>query len=286
MMENKTVKNKRSTTPGRVIVFILLLIGAATMILPFLWMLITSLKEANLVYTVPPQWIPDPVKWENYVRIWTASNLLTGIKNSVIVTSIVLLVNTFTSTMAAFSFSKLKFRGRTALFIMLLTTMMVPFAVILVPLFIIYTKFGWIDTLLPLIVPASLCNINIIFFMRQYMTGLPKDLLDAAKIDGCGYFSAYWRIFLPLSKPAIVANVIMLFMTTWNDYFSPLIFTHSESKQTVQVAIAMLNSHYIQQTDVPLMMTASVIAILPVLILFIACQKYFTESFAISGIKG
>lgn len=118
------------------------------------------------------------------------------------------------------------------------------------------------------------------------MTGLPKDLLDAAKIDGCGYFSAYWRIFLPLSKPAIVANVIMLFMTTWNDYFSPLIFTHSESKQTVQVAIAMLNSHYIQQTDVPLMMTASVIAILPVLILFIACQKYFTESFAISGIKG
>jgi multiple sugar transport system permease protein len=163
---------------------------------------------------------------------------------------------------------------------------MVPFAVLLVPLFIIYTKVGWIDTLLPMIVPVSMCNITIIFFLRQYMYGLPRDLLDAAMIDGCGYFGAYWRIFLPLSKPAIVANVILLFMTTWNDYFGPLVFTHSESKQTIQVAIAMLNSHYIQQTDVPLMMTASLVAILPVLILFIFAQKYFTESLAMTGIKG
>lgn len=276
---------KEKTSPGRIIAFFIILIGAATMILPFLWMLVTSLKKPNLVYTIPPQWIPDPVNWENYVKIWTASNLLTGIKNSAIISALVLVFNTLTSTMAAFSFSKLRFRGRTPAFIMLLTTMMVPFVVILVPLFIVYTKIGWIDTLLPMIVPASLCNINIIFFMRQYMMGLPKDLLDAAKIDGCGYFRAYWRIFLPLSKPAIVANVIMLFMATWNDYFGPLIFTHSESKQTIQVAIAMLNSHYIQQTDVPLMMSASLIAILPVFVLFIVCQKYFVESFAISGMK-
>jgi multiple sugar transport system permease protein len=188
--------------------------------------------------------------------------------------------------MAAFAFSKLNFRFKNPIFVMLLTTMMVPMVVLLIPLFIIYTKIGWIDSLLPMIVPASLCNINIIFFLRQYMTGLPRDLLDAAKIDGCGYFGAYWRIYLPLSKPAIVANVIMLFMATWNDYFGPLVFTHSESRQTVQVAIAMLNSHYIQQTDVPLMMTASLIAILPVLILFIVCQKYFVESFAMTGIKG
>jgi multiple sugar transport system permease protein len=277
---------KRKTNPVRVIVFIILLIGAATMVLPFLWMISTSLKEANLVYTIPPQWIPNPVNWQNYVKIWTSSNLLTGIKNSCIISASVLVFCTLTSSMAAFAFSKLNFRFKNPIFVMLLTTMMVPMVVLLIPLFIIYTKIGWIDSLLPMIVPASLCNINIIFFLRQYMTGLPRDLLDAAKIDGCGYFGAYWRIYLPLSKPAIVANVIMLFMATWNDYFGPLVFTHSESRQTVQVAIAMLNSHYIQQTDVPLMMTASLIAILPVLILFIVCQKYFVESFAMTGIKG
>jgi len=277
---------KKKTSPGRVVVFIILLIGAGTMLLPFVWMLSTSLKEANLVYTIPPQWIPDPVNWQNYIEIWTASNLLTGIKNSVIISVSVLVFCTLTSSMAAFSFSKLRFPFKNAIFVMLLTTIMVPLVVLLVPLFIIYTKVGWIDTLLPMIVPVSMCNIITIFFLRQYMTGLPRDLLDAAKIDGCGHFGAYWRIFLPLSKPAIVANVILLFMITWNDYFGPLVFTHSESKQTVQVAIAMLNSHYIQQTDVPLMMTASLVAILPVLILFIFAQKYFTESLAMTGIKG
>lgn len=277
---------KKKTSPGRVVVFIILLIGAGTMLLPFVWMLSTSLKEANLVYTIPPQWIPDPVNWQNYIEIWTASNLLTGIKNSVIISVSVLVFCTLTSSMAAFSFSKLRFPFKNAIFVMLLTTIMVPLVVLLVPLFIIYTKVGWIDTLLPMIVPVSMCNIITIFFLRQYMTGLPRDLLDAAKIDGCGHFGAYWRIFLPLSKPAIVANVILLFMITWNDYFGPLVFTHSESKQTVQVAIAMLNSHYIQQTDVPLMMTASLVAILPVLILFILAQKYFTESLAMTGIKG
>ena len=277
---------KKKISLKRFIAFVILLIGAGTMVLPFIWMLITSLKEANLVYTIPPQWIPNPIDLKNYVDIWTASNLLIGIRNSCIISASVLVLSTFTSSMAAFAFSKLNFPFKDAIFLLLLTTMMVPFVVLLVPLFGIYTKIGWIDTLLPMIIPASLCNINIIFFLRQYMTGLPKDLMDAAKIDGCGYFGTYWRIFLPLSKPAIVANVIMLFMVTWNDYFGPLVFTHSESKQTIQVAIAMLNSHYIQQTDIPLMMAASLIAILPVLIMFIAAQKYFIESFAMTGIKG
>lgn len=280
------MKRKRKTSVGRVIVFIIILLGACTMILPFVWMISTSLKQANLVYTIPPQWIPDPVDWHNYIEVWTASNLLVGIKNSCIISGTVLVFSTFTSTMAAFAFAKLQFPGKNVFFILLLSTMMIPIVVLLVPLFVIYSKIGWIDTLLPMIIPASLCNVNNIFFLRQYMLGLPTDLLDAAKIDGCNYFKAYWKIFLPLSKPAVIANIIMLFMATWNDYFAPLIFTHSNSMQTVQVAIAMLNSHYAQQTDVPVIMAASLIAILPVLVLFITCQKYFTESFALTGIKG
>ena len=239
-----------------------------------------------MVYTIPPQWIPDPVDWKNYVDVWSAANLVTGIKNSAIISITVLTVSTITSSMAAFAFAKLDFPFKNVIFIMLLATMMVPGVVLLVPQFVMYSKIKWIDTLLPMIVPASLCNINNIFFLRQFMIGLPSGYLDAAKIDGCSYFGAYRRIFLPLCKPAIISNAIMLFMATWNDYFGPMIFTHSEDKQTIQVAIAMLSSHYEQQTDIPLVMCASLIAVLPVLILFITCQKYFTDSFAMSGIKG
>ena len=269
-----------------IIVVLILALGAVTMIVPFAWMIITSLKESTLVYTIPPQWIPSPVDWHNYAEVWTSTNLLTGLKNSAIITVTVLTFSTFTSSMAAFSFSKLIYPGKNAIFLMLLSTMMVPVVVILVPQYIIFAKIKWIDTLLPMIVPASLFNISIIFFLRQFMTGLPSELLAAAKIDGCGYFRAYWRIFLPLSKPAIVANIIMLFMATWNDYFGPLIFTHSAAKQTVQVAIAMLNAYHKEQTDIPLIMAASLIAVVPVIVLFAAAQKYFTEGFVTAGIKG
>ena len=263
---------KRKTSPKRVIAFVMLVIGACTMVLPFLWMLSTSLKDANLVYAIPPQWIPNPVDWENYRDIWSAANLLSGIKNSLIVTVLVLLFSTLSSSMAAFAFAKLKFPAKRLIFLMLLSTMMVPAAVLFVPQYIVYTKLHWIDTLLPLIIPASLCNISNTFFLRQFMTGLPSAYLDAAKIDGCSYFGAYWRIFLPLCKPAIITN--------------PMIFIHSDKRQTIQVAIAMMSSHYEQQTDIPLVMAASLIALLPVLILFITCQKYFVDSVAITGVKG
>ena len=271
---------------GRYSVWLLLLLGAMTMILPFVWMISTSLKEANLVYIIPPEWIPNPFRWTNYKEVWSVSNLALGLLNSTIVSGSVLFFCTLTSSMAAFAFSKLNFPFKHTIFLALLSTMMVPLVVLLVPQFIMYSRIGWIDTLLPLIVPASLCNINMIFFLRQYLTSLPRDLLDAAKIDGCSYFGIYGKIYLPLMKTAIVANVILLFMTTWNDYFGPLVFTHSRSKQTVQVAIAMMHSHYEQQTNIPLVMTASLFAVLPVLVLFIVCQKYFIDSFALTGIKG
>ena len=156
---------KKKTSPRRVAAFLILLAGACTMILPFAWMLVTSLKEANLVYTIPPQWIPKPVDWKNYVDVWKAANLLTGIRNSAIISVIVLAISTLTSSMAAFAFAKLDFPGKNGIFLMLLATMMVPGVVLLVPQFVMYSKIKWIDTLLPMIVPASLCNINNIFFL-------------------------------------------------------------------------------------------------------------------------
>lgn len=279
------MKNKKFT-PIRIVAFVIIFAGACTMLLPFAWMLSTSLKEANLVYTIPPKWIPNPVDWANFREIWSAANLIGGIKNSVIIVVIVLAASTISSSMSAFAFAKLNFPAKKIIFMMLLSTMMVPAVVLIVPQFIVYTKLKWIDTLLPMIVPASLCNISNIFFLRQFIIGLPSSYLDAAKLDGCSFFGAYWRVYLPLCKPAIITNAIMLFMATWNDYMTPLLYTHSEEKQTLQVAIAMMNSHYEQQTDIPLVMAASLISLLPVLILFIVCQKYFVDSIAITGVKG
>jgi len=281
-MMMKTKKSKAAT----IVIFLIVLAGAVTMIFPFLWMLSTSLKDTKFVYQFPPQWIPNPVDWHNFVEIWEVVPLGRGLLNSSIVTGCVILFGTISSSMAAFAFAKLNFPQKNIFFIALLSTMMIPFVVILIPQFVMFSKIHWIDTLLPLIVPGMLGNVSMIFFLRQYITGLPTELMDAAKIDGCGYFRIYSRIFLPLSRPAIVANIILIFMATWNDYLGPLVFTNSASRSTVQIVIASLSAYYAEQTDFPIVMAASLVAILPVLILFITCQKHFVESFALSGIKG
>ncbi|MGN6502602.1 MAG: carbohydrate ABC transporter permease [Pseudolysinimonas sp.] len=234
---------------GTVIAFTLMLLGSLTMVLPFLWMLSTSLKASRLVFDFPPQWIPDPIDWANYLEVWNVVPLATGLMNSAIVTILVVVVGTFSSTMAAFAFAKLEFPQKRALFVALLTTMMVPVVVLIIPQFMIYAEIGWIDTLLPLIVPGLLGNAAMIFFLRQYMLGLASELLEAARLDGAGFFRIYWSIFLPLCRPAIAANVIIVFMATWNDYLGPLIFTNSPQNATVQLVIASFSAFHAEQTD-------------------------------------
>lgn len=265
--------------------FVLMFLGSLTMVLPFLWMLSTSLKSSKLVFGFPPQWIPDPIDWANYIEIWDIVPLAQGLLNSTVVAVLVVVVGTFSSTMAAFAFAKLNLPYKPLLFAMLMASMMIPVVVILVPQFAIYAKVGWIDTLLPLVVPGMLGNVMMIFFLRQYMQGLSNELMDAAKLDGAGFFRMYWSIFLPLCKPAIAAQVIIVFMATWNDYLGPLIYTNSPERSTVQLVIASLSSYYAEQTDFPIVMAASMIAVLPVLIVFIVLQKHFVNSFAISGLK-
>ena len=278
--------NVAARRTGTIIAFTLMFLGALTMVLPFLWMLSTSLKESKLVFAFPPQWIPDPIDWANYVEVWNIVPLGRGLLNSLIVTTLVVVVGAFSSTMAAFAFAKLDFPRKRLIFAALLATIMVPIVVLIIPQFLLYVELGWIDTLLPLIVPGLLGSVTMIFFLRQYMLGLATELLEAAKLDGASFFRIYWSIFLPLCKPAIAANVIIVFMATWNDYLGPLIFTNSPENATVQLVIASFSAYYQEQTDFPMVMTASIIAVLPVVILFIGVQKYFVDSFAFSGIKG
>ncbi|MDT0121282.1 carbohydrate ABC transporter permease [Paenibacillus sp. RRE4] len=268
------------------IIFIVLSIGAIAMIAPLLWMLSTSLKEKQDVFALPPVWIPEVFRFDKYQEIWEAGPLLSGIKNSLIVALSVTVVGTFTSSLAAFAFAKLRFPHKNKLFLALLASMMIPYPTVMIPQFIMFSKLGWVDTLLPLIVPGLFGNVIMIFFLRQYLLSVPDAIIEAAKIDGSSYFRLYSSITFPLIKPAVAAQLILWFMGIWNDYLAPIIYLNSPEKQTLQLVIANFNATYAIQTDYPLIMAASIVALLPVLIIFLIFQKQIIESVAISGVKG
>jgi len=268
------------------IIFAILLVGAAFMIAPLLWMFTTSVKDRMDVFALPPVWIPNPMHFEKYKEIWDKGPLLSGIKNSAIVAVTVTVVGTLTSSLAAFAFAKLRFPGKNAVFLLLISSLMIPYPSIMIPQFMMFSKMGWVDTLLPLIIPGLFGNVVMIFFLRQYLASVPNALIEAAKIDGSSYLGIYARIVFPLIQPAIAAQLILWFMTIWNDYLAPIIYLNSPEKQTLQLVIANYNATYAIQTDYPLIMAASVIALLPMLIVFVAFQKQIIESVAISGVKG
>lgn len=269
------------------IVYIVLIAGAFIMLAPLAWTLSTSLKSQKHVFDIPPQWIPDPVTWLNYKDVWAKAPLLYGFMNSAIVVVTVLSVGLFVAAMAAYSFSKFDFPFKEGIFLALLGTMMIPYSVVMIPQYIGFSELGWVDTLLPLIVPGMFGNIVTIFFFRQFMQGsIPNDLIDAAKIDGCGYFRTFSTVALPIVKPAIAAQAALGFMGIWNDFLGPLIYLHTPERQTIQVLIASMQSNYISTSNYPSLMAASIIALLPVVIVFFFAQRYFIESLAITGIKG
>lgn len=268
------------------ILFFLLLAGSLVMIVPLLWMISTSVKNKLDVFAMPPVWIPTEINWSKYSEIWTKGPLLSGLINSIKVCLTVTIVGTFTSSLAAFAFAKLHFPHKNKIFLALLGTMMIPFAIIMIPQFVIFSKIGWVDTLKPLIIPGLFGNVSMIFFLRQYMKGIPTELIEAARLDGCSFFKIFYRIIFPLAGPAISAQVILWFMGIWNDYLAPSIYISTPEKMTIQTVIQSFNATYAIQTDYPLIMAASVMSMLPIIIVFIIFQKWIIESIAISGVKG
>ncbi|WP_396129859.1 carbohydrate ABC transporter permease [Exiguobacterium mexicanum] len=267
-------------------IFIFLFIGAVVMIAPLLWMVSTSLKSKEDVFALPPVWIPTDISFSKYTEIWSMGPLLSGISNSLIVALSVTIVGTFTSSLAAFAFAKLNFRGKNKIFLLLFASVMIPYPVLMIPQFMMFSSIGWVDTLLPLIVPGLFGNIFMIFFLRQFLNSIPNSIIEAAKIDGCSYFQIFYKIIFPLIKPAVAAQLILWFMAIWNDYLGPILYLNSPEKQTLQLVIANFNASYAIQSDYPLIMAASVVALLPMLIVFMIFQKQIIESIAISGVKG
>ena len=210
LRSKKTAKRVADT-----VVVILLSVFSITMVLPLVWMISTSLKTPIQTRTSTPQWIPDPVVWTKYVEIWEKAPLLLGFLNSAIYAVVVLAFGTFFTAAGAFAFSKMRFPGRDIIFLTLLGTMMIPFPALMIPHYVLFVKLGWIDTLLPLIIPQMLGHVFMMFFLRQYMNGIPDEMIEAAKIDGAGYFGILVRIMFPLIKPAVAAQVILWLMSIW-----------------------------------------------------------------------
>ena len=268
-------------------VYIFVILGAITMLAPFLWMISTSLKLPGEVFSYQKpwwyDWVPTSFRWENYVRAWKAVPFARFYLNSIMVGALTTLGQVATSAFAAYAFARLRFPGRDKMFFAYLATMMVPGVVTMIPIFILLQQLGWIDTYKALILPPMFTAYGT-FMLRQFFLTLPNDLEDAAKIDGCSYFGIFWRILLPLSKPALATLTIFTFMGNWMSFMWPLIVLNSHEKFTLPVGLAYFQS--LHNTDWTLLMAGSVMMILPILLLFIFNQRYFVEGIKLSGIKG
>ncbi|WP_454851334.1 carbohydrate ABC transporter permease [Promicromonospora soli] len=275
-----------STRIGDWLVFTLLSAGAIVMVAPLAWMVSTSLKTKTEVFALPPVWIPEVPQWDTYVRMWQDSSILTGFQNSFIVAATVTVLGTITCSMAAFAIAKMRLPFSNVIFVGLLTGIMIPYPTLMIPQFVMFSRIGWVDTLLPLIVPAIFGNILVIFFLRQYLENVPNSIIEAAKIDGASYWQIFWRLIFPIIRPAVAAQFILWFMAIWNDYLAPILYLNTPGRQTLQVVIANMNVQYATQRDYPLIMGASFIALLPILAIFLIFQRQIIESVALTGTKG
>lgn len=257
------------------------------MLAPFLWMISTSLKNPGEVFSYQKawwvDWAPTSFVWENYVKAWKVVPFARFYLNSIFVVLMTTLGQVATSALSAYAFARLRFPGRDQIFFGYLATMMIPGAVTMIPVFILLRSLDWIDSYKAVILPAIFTAYGT-FMLRQFFLTLPKDLEDAAKIDGCGYFGIFWKILLPLSKPALATLTTFTFMGSWMNFMWPLIVLNSHEKFTLPVGLAYFQS--LHHTDWTLLMAGSVMMILPILIVFIAGQRYFVEGIKLTGIKG
>ncbi len=263
---------------------VVLSIGAVGYLMPFFWMLSTSLKAENQVYDYPITWVPDPIMWANFPGMFTTAPFVTYLINTVVLTSLGVLGSIVGSSMAAYGFARFRFRGRSVAFGIMLATMMIPIWVTIVPSYILFARIGWIDTYLPLLVPGFFAAPFNTFLMRQFFLSIPQELDEAARIDGAGSIRIFLQIILPLSKPVMMIVGLYAFLNYWNDFLGPLIFLQTQSKFPISLGIMNFVGSQIQ--NYPYMMAAAMLSMLPCLILYAVAQKWFIQGVVITGVKG
>ena len=296
---------RNHTNPvSRVFVYLALLVVCFVFALPLLWMVSTSLKPVDQTLREPPTILPEPITslpsqaWKNYVGevdadgtvvdrgVWTdpVVDFPLYLRNTLVIAALSVAGMVLSSAIAAYGFARIKWRGRNLLFVFVLSTMMIPFPVLMGPMFIIFRDLGWIGTFRPLWVPAFFGNAFNIFLLRQFYLTIPRELDEAARIDGCGHWGIFWRIIIPLSRPALAVVALFHFIFVWNDFLGPLIFLNHRDQFTLALGLQLYQS---QAGNVPwnLLMAASTLVIAPVVVLFILTQKTFVEGIATQGLK-
>lgn len=276
------MSEKTKIRVSRLSLHFVLIIGAVSMLVPFLWMLSSSFKSLGEVFLFPPTLFGERFVWENYTRISARFDYFAYFMNSMLVSAWVVFFQVFTSATAGYVFAKMNFKGRDKIFILYLATIMVPFHVSIITNFLQMSMYGLANTLWSLMLPVSVSAFGT-FLMRQFFVTVPSELLEAAKIDGCNPFMTFIRIALPMAKPTIATLSIFCFMGVWNDYFTPLIYINDARKYTLPLGLASMKGMY--STDWPVLMAASVISTLPVLVAFIFAQDTFVKSVMMTGIK-
>ncbi|MEU7861819.1 carbohydrate ABC transporter permease [Nonomuraea sp. NPDC049141] len=266
----------------RALTYLTLTVLAVLVLVPFAWMVSSALKRDNEVFTVPIQWIPRELRWSNFVEIWERIPLLTYLGNSAFLSVTITLLQLLTGSFAAYGFAKVRFPGRDALFLAYIATIAVPWQAYMVPQYIMMQKADLTNTYWAIILLQAFGAFGV-FLMRQYYMSIPDDLCEAARIDGLSEYGIYWRIILPLSKPALASLALLTFVNTWNDYMGPFIYLTSNELWTVQLGLRSFVGQY--DAEYAMMMTGAVLSVLPILVIFLLGQRYFIRGIATSGLK-
>lgn len=271
---------------GTILTHGMLIAGATLFVVPFLWLVITSLKPLDQVFTAPPTWIPDPIRWQNYPEALTneAFPFVRLMRNTLFYVIISTIGVVISSTIVAYAFARMRFPGRDLLFAVTLATMMLPGVILLIPTYVLFQRFGWVGTYAPLIVPLFFGNAFNIFLLRQFMLTIPWDLSDSARVDGANDLIILWRIFVPLLKPALMVVAVFHFMYAWNDFLGPLIYLDEATEYPLVLGLFSFQRRYTVEWH--LMMAAALSTTAPLIVLFFVAQRYFVEGITLSGLKG
>jgi multiple sugar transport system permease protein len=277
---------RKSKRFSKIIGVTILGVGGLCMLLPFVFLISSSFKSAAKVYVFPPQLIPDPFRWQNYVEVFEAVPVLNYAKNTIIITVFATFGTVFTSILAGYAFGRLRFKGRDFIFALLLTTLMLPYVVTMIPVYVMFSKLKWVNTLLPLIVPSFFGEAFFIFLMRQFFRTIPVELEDAARIDGASRPRILFQIMVPLAKPAVVVVTIMSVLENWNAFMQPLIFLTKRSVWTLALGLNSLQRFETGRDWTHYMMVLGVFMVMPVVLLYFLAQRQFVEGVVMTGIKG
>ncbi|HMM00049.1 MAG TPA: carbohydrate ABC transporter permease [Bacilli bacterium] len=283
-----TLKNKKKKIKAsNVVITIALICVSLIAIFPFYWMVLNSLKLPNEIFKTPVDIFTLHLSLDSYISVFLAQNgmLWRAYLNSLIISTTLTIGTLFTSSLAAYAFAKLRFKGKNGIYALFIATLMIPGQVTILPLFMVFAKIGWTDTFLPLIIPGIFINTYGVFMLRQFMVSIPNELLEAAEIDGCGYFRKYLHIILPLCKPALIILGLFTFIGSWNNYFGQLIYLSSPDKMTIALFIASLKDTHANGVQWGMIMAATTLSIIPISIVYLKSQKYFVQGIATTGIK-